>query len=135
MCPRSELPQVGISMYIDFRWSSDNQFHCPNSGIGANSKLKHWCPNLGFCPSSELGQKLKLGHHGKILFKLGHQCHWQWICPNSELGQHPTWGTSVSTSDLPQFRTRAMSNLGHQCYNFEFAPILKFWIRIIIINL
>ena len=76
------------------------------------------------------------------------QFGYQWLqlrtCPNSELGQCPTWGTSVSTSDLPQFRIGAMFNLGHrwlqlwtcpnselgqcsiwgnQCFNFRLAPI------------
>ena len=101
-------------------------------------------PQLKFLPQFRTGQNFKLGHQGKILFKPGHQCHQHQICPNSELGQYPTWGTSdfnfgfapipnwgnvqlgvpvTSTSDLPQFRTGAMSNLGHQCFNFGFAPI------------
>jgi hypothetical protein len=95
----------------------------PQFGIGANSKLKLRCPNLSFCPNSELGQNFKLGHQGKILFIPWHQCHQHQICPNSELGQYPTWGTSDSTSDLPQFRTGAISNLGTRDFNFRLAPI------------
>src|SRR2546421_6099177 len=35
-------------------------------------------------------------------------------CPNFKLGQWLTWGTKGPTLKLPQFKIRAMVNLGHQ---------------------
>src|SRR5438067_1344590 len=87
----------------------------PHFKTGPLSNLDHRFFNFGIVPIPNWGN-VKLG---EPVFQLQ-------TCPNSKLGQCSTWGTSVSTSDLPQFQTGAMSNLGHQCYNFEFAPILKF---------